>query len=165
MRLVATYLPRACADGADIEARAHMLAAASMGATAFQKGLGAVHAIAHPVGSWFNTHHGLTNAIVLPYVMVANRAAIAAKCDVVARVLDLPEPGFEGLLAWVLGLRRELGIAHTLAEIGVTLDKAAIIGSEAAMDPSASGNPVPVTAADLERIFRAAVLGQLTAAA
>ncbi len=165
MRLVASYLPRACADGKDLEARAHMLAAASMGATAFQKGLGGVHAIAHPVGSWFNTHHGLTNAIVLPYVMVANRAAIAAKCDVMARVLDLPQRGFDGLLAWVLGLRRELGIPHTLAEIGVTLDKAAIIGSEAAIDPSASGNPIPVTAADLERIFRASVLGQLPAAA
>ena len=162
MRLVATYLPRACANGADIEARAHMLAAASMGATAFQKGLGAVHAIAHPVGSWFNTHHGLTNAVVLPYVMAFNRAAIAAKCEVIARVLDLPARGFDGVYAWVLGLRRELGIAHTLAEIGVNLENAAVIGAEAAIDPSASGNPVPVTAADLERIFRAAVLGQLT---
>ena len=162
MRLVATYLPRACANGADIEARANMLAAASMGATAFQKGLGAVHAIAHPVGSWFNTHHGLTNAVVLPYVMAFNRAAIAAKCEVIARVLDLPARGFDGVYAWVLGLRRELGIAHTLAEIGVNLENAAVIGAEAAIDPSASGNPVPVTAADLERIFRAAVLGQLT---
>ena len=161
MRLIATYLPRACANGADIEARANMLAAASMGATAFQKGLGGVHAIAHPVGSFFNTHHGLTNAVVLPYVMEFNRAAIAAKCDVIARVLDLPQPGYEGLYAWVLGLRRELGIAHTLAEIGVSIDKAAIIGAEAAIDPSASGNPIPVSAADLERIFRAAVAGQL----
>src|ERR1700683_2355323 len=73
LRLINRYLPRACADGKDIEARAHMLAAASMGATAFQKGLGGVHAIAHPVGSWFNTHHGLTDAVILPYVMVFNR--------------------------------------------------------------------------------------------
>jgi alcohol dehydrogenase class IV len=161
MRLIATYLPRACANGADIEARANMLAAASMGATAFQKGLGGVHAIAHPVGSFFNTHHGLTNAVVLPYVMEFNREAIAAKCEVIARVLDLPNPGYEGLYAWVLELRRELDIAHTLAEIGVSVDKAAIIGAEAAIDPSASGNPIPVSAADLERIFRAAVAGQL----
>jgi len=161
MRLIATYLPRACANGADIEARAQMLAAASMGATAFQKGLGAVHAIAHPVGSWFNTHHGLTNAVLLPYVMEFNHTAIAAKCDLIARVLDLPTRGFAGLYAWVLGLRRELGIAHTLAEIGVNLDQTATIGAEAAIDPSASGNPLPVTAADLERIFRAAVQGQL----
>jgi alcohol dehydrogenase class IV len=165
MRLVATYLPRACADGTDIEARAQMLAAASMGATAFQKGLGGVHAIAHPVGSFFNTHHGLTNAVVLPYVMEFNRRAISAQCDVIARVLDLPVRGFDGLYAWVLELRRALGIAHTLAEIGVTVDDAAVIGAEAAIDPSASGNPIPVTAADLERIFRAAVLGRLAAAA
>ena len=161
MRLVATYLPRACANGADIEARAQMLAAASMGATAFQKGLGGVHAIAHPVGSWFNTHHGLTNAIVLPYVMEFNRAAIDDKCEVVARVLNLPAPGFKGVYAWVLALRRELGIAHTLAEIGVDVDNAAVIGAEAAVDPSASGNPVTVSANDLERIFRASVSGRL----
>jgi alcohol dehydrogenase class IV len=160
MRLVATYLPRACANGADIEARAYMLAAASMGATAFQKGLGGVHAIAHPVGSFFNTHHGLTNAVVLPYVMQFNRAAIAARCEIIARVLDLPGRGYDGVYAWVLALRRELGIAHTLAEIGVNLGNATVIGAEAAIDPSASGNPIPVTAADLERIFRAAVSGQ-----
>ena len=164
MRIIAAYLPRACADGRDIEARARMLAAASMGATAFQKGLGAVHAIAHPVGSWFNTHHGLTNAILLPYVMTFNRAAIADQCDVISRALDLPVRGFDGLLAWVLDLRRELGIAHTLAAIGVTADKAGVIGAEAAIDPSASGNPLPVGAADLEGIFRAAVSGQLPAA-
>jgi alcohol dehydrogenase class IV len=165
MRLIATYLPRACADGADIEARAQMLAAASMGATAFQKGLGAVHAIAHPVGSWFGTHHGLTNAVVLPYVMQFNRKAIVAKCDIIARLLDLPARGFDGLYDWVLRLRRELGIAHTLAELGVTVQQAGVIGAEAAIDPSASGNPVPVTAEELERIFRAAVLGQLAVAA
>ena len=161
MRLIHRFLPRACADGRDIEARAHMLAAASMGATAFQKGLGGVHAIAHPVGSWFNTHHGLTNAVILPYVMTFNRQAIAEKTDVIARVLDLPARGFDGFLAWVLDMRRELGIPHSLAEIGVTADKAAIIGREAAVDPSAAGNPVPVDAAALERIFRAAVAGKL----
>src|SRR6202020_1596734 len=117
MRLIQTYLPRACKDGGDIEARAHMLAAASMGATAFQKGLGGVHAIAHPVGSWFNTHHGLTNAVILPYVMTYNRNAIADKAAVITRVLDLPVRGFEGFLGWVLEFRRELGIPHSLAEI------------------------------------------------
>ena len=86
MRLIRRFLPRACADGKDIEARAQMLAAASMGATAFQKGLGGVHAIAHPVGSWFNTHHGLTNAVILPYIMTFNRTAIEDKANVIARV-------------------------------------------------------------------------------
>jgi alcohol dehydrogenase class IV len=165
MRLIHRFLPRACADGTDIEARAQMLAAASMGATAFQKGLGAVHAIAHPVGSWFNTHHGLTNAIILPYVMVFNRAAIADKADIIARVLDLPARGFDGLLSCVQQLRRELGIPHSLGEIGVSADKAGIIGREAANDPSAGGNPIPVDAAMLERVFRAAVDGNLGAVA
>jgi alcohol dehydrogenase len=163
MRLIHRYLPRACADGRDIEARAQMLAAASMGATAFQKGLGGVHAIAHPVGSWFNTHHGLTNAVILPYVMTYNRNAIAGKTEIIARVLNLPEPGYNGFLAWVLQLRSELGIPHSLAGIGVSADKAAIIGREAAIDPSAGGNPIPVNAAQLEHIFRAAVAGQIDA--
>jgi len=163
MRLIHRYLPRACADGKDIEARAQMLAAASMGATAFQKGLGGVHAIAHPVGSWFNTHHGLTNAVILPYVMTYNRNAIAGKTEIIARVLNLPEPGYNGFLAWVLQLRSELGIPHSLAGIGVSADKAAIIGREAAIDPSAGGNPIPVNAAQLEHIFRAAVAGQIDA--
>jgi hypothetical protein len=163
MRLIHRFLPRAYADGNDIEARAQMLAAASMGATAFQKGLGGVHAIAHPVGSWFNTHHGLTNAVILPYVMIFNRRAIEGKADVIARVLDLPARGFDGFLAWILTMRRELGIPHSLAEIGVSLDKAAIIGREAAIDPSAGGNPIPVDAAQLEHIFRAAVAGRLEA--
>jgi len=161
MRLIATYLPRACANGADIEARAQMLAAAAMGATAFQKGLGGVHAIAHPVGSFYGTHHGLTNAVILPYVMVHNRAAIEAKCEIVARLLGLPQGGFDGLLAWVIGLRRELGIQHSLAQIGVDTAQATVIGREAAIDPSAGGNPIPVDATALEKIFRAAVAGQL----
>jgi alcohol dehydrogenase class IV len=163
MRLIHRFLPRACLDGRDIEARAQMLAAASMGATAFQKGLGGVHAIAHPVGSWFNTHHGLTNAVILPYVVTFNRTAIADKTDIIARVLDLPARGFDGFLAWVLELRRELGIPHALADIGVSADKAKIIGREAAIDPSAAGNPIPLDAPMLERIFRAAVDGRLEA--
>jgi alcohol dehydrogenase class IV len=163
MRLIHRFLPRACADGKDIEARAQMLAAASMGATAFQKGLGGVHAIAHPVGSWFNTHHGLTNAVILPYVMLFNRPAIAEKSAVIARVLDLPARGFDGFLSWVLELRGALDIPHSLAEIGVSTDMAEIIGREAAIDPSASGNPIPVDARNLEHIFRAAVEGRLGA--
>ena len=163
MRLIHRFLPRAYADGGDIEARAQMLAAASMGATAFQKGLGGVHAIAHPVGSWFNTHHGLTNAVILPYIMTFNRNAIADKTQVIARFLNLPEQGFDGFLNWVLAMRHELGIPHSLAAIGVSAEKAAIIGREAAIDPSAGGNPVPVGAAQLEHVFRAAVDGTLEA--
>ena len=165
MRLIHRYLPRACADGKDLEARQQMLAAASMGATAFQKGLGGVHAIAHPVGSWFNTHHGLTNAVILPYVMAFNRRVIEDKSDVIARVLDLPERGFDGFLSWVIKLRQDLGVPHSLAEIGVHTNNAAVIGSEAALDPSAGGNPIPMNAAQFEHIFRTAVAGELAAIA
>jgi alcohol dehydrogenase class IV len=162
MRLIKIYLPRACRNGGDMEARSRMLAAASMGATAFQKGLGAVHAIAHPVGSFFDTHHGLTNAVITPYVIVHNREAITERMKVVARVLDLPTPGIDGVLEWVLAFRKELGIPHSLAEIGVTLRNPEEIGREAAIDPSAGGNPIPVDAATLERIFRSAVKGDLS---
>jgi alcohol dehydrogenase class IV len=162
MRLVQQYLPRAYDDGGDIEARSRMLAAASMGAAAFQKGLGGVHAIAHPVGAHFDTHHGLANAVILPYVMVHNRDAIAERMLVVARLLDLPKRGFEGVLDWVLAFRKRLGIPHALAEAGVTLRNPDVIGREAAVDPSAGGNPIPVDAATFARIFRSAVNGDLT---
>jgi alcohol dehydrogenase class IV len=161
MRLIQTYLPRACDDGQDIEARSRMLAAASMGATAFQKGLGGVHAIAHPVGAHFNTHHGLTNAVLLPYLIVHNRRAIETQLPVIARTLSLTGEPFAAVFGWVLGFRKRLNIAHSLAEIGVTLRNPDIIGHEASLDPSAAGNPRPTDAADYARIFRSAVKGDL----
>ncbi len=164
MRLIQSYLPRAYDDGSDIEARSRMLAAASMGATAFQKGLGGVHAISHPVGAHFNTHHGLTNAVLLPYILVHNRAAIEARLAVVARALDLPGEPFGALLQWTLAFRRRLGVPHSLAELGVTLRDPQIIGEEAARDPCAGGNPLPTDAAGYTRIFRAAVAGDLSLA-
>jgi alcohol dehydrogenase class IV len=162
MRLIQTYLPRACDDGRDIEARSRMLAAASMGATAFQKGLGGVHAIAHPVGAHFNTHHGLTNAIVLPYVIAHNRPAIEARLQVIARTLDLSGEPYRAVFDWVLAFRQRLRIPHSLAEIGVALGNADTIGHEASLDPSASGNPLPTDAATYARLFRSAVKGDLT---
>jgi alcohol dehydrogenase class IV len=165
MRLIQEYLPRAYDNGHDIEARSRMLAAASMGATAFQKGLGGVHAIAHPVGSYYGTHHGLSNAIILPYVMVHNREAIDECVRVITRVLDLPRHDFGALLDWVLEFRHRLGIPHTLAEVGVQVTQPGVIGREAELDPSASGNPRPTDAAGYERLFRSVVKGDLTLAA
>ena len=162
MRLIQTYLPRACENGHDLEARSRMLAAASMGATAFQKGLGGVHAIAHPVGVFFNTHHGLTNAVILPYVMVHNRPAIESQLKVIARLLDLPGEPFAAVFDWVLEFRKQLKIPHTLAEIGVTLDNPDVIGREAALDPTAGGNPLPTDAQTYARLFRSAVKGDLS---
>jgi alcohol dehydrogenase class IV len=164
MRLIQTYLPRACADGSDLEARSRMLAAASMGATAFQKGLGGVHAIAHPVGAFYNTHHGLTNAVLLPYLIVHNRPAIEAQLPVLARTLNLRGDPFAALFDWVLEFRRRLKIPQSLAEIGVPLSEPDTIGREAALDPSAAGNPLPTDAAGYARIFRSAVKGDLTLA-
>jgi alcohol dehydrogenase class IV len=161
MRLIQTYLPRACDDGHDLEARSRMLAAASMGATAFQKGLGGVHAIAHPVGAYFNTHHGLTNAVLLPYVIVHNRPAIESHLPVIARALNLSGESFDAVFAWVLDFRKRLAIPHSLAEIGVPLTNPEVIGHEASLDPSAAGNPRPTDAATYARIFRSAVKGDL----
>jgi alcohol dehydrogenase class IV len=161
MRLVKEYLPRAVADGTDIEARSRMLAAASMGAVAFQKGLGGVHALAHPIGAVYDTHHGLTNAVLLPYVMRHNAPAIAGRMALLARVLDLGKADFAAVLDWVLEFRSALRIPHTLAAIGVDAARAAEIGEMAARDPSAGGNPSPVDAAALEAIFRAAVAGKV----
>jgi alcohol dehydrogenase class IV len=164
MRLIQQYLPRAFDDGRDLEARSRMLAAASMGATAFQKGLGGVHALAHPVGAYYQTHHGLTNAVILPYVLAHNRAAIAPQLTVIARVLGLAGEPYAAVQEWVLAFRRRLRIPHTLAELGVTLDKPELIGREAAQDPCAGANPVPVDAATFTRLFQEAVNGELAPA-
>jgi alcohol dehydrogenase class IV len=161
MRLIAAALPRAYADGGDLEARTHMLAAASMGALAFQKGLGAVHAIAHPVGALYGTHHGLTNAVILPYVMRFNRDAIAGRMEPVAQALGIAGGSFETVLDWVLRFRERLGIPHTLADLEVDADRAEEIGRLAATDPPAASNPVPVGADDLRQVFIEAVKGRL----
>ncbi len=159
MRLVKDYLPRAYTDGGDIEARSRMLAAASMGATAFQKGLGAVHSISHPVGAFYNTHHGLTNAIVLPYVMLYNRPAIEQKMVALARYLGLEGTGFDAVYAWVLAFCTQLDIPGSLGEIGVPADQAETIGDHAQRDPSTGGNPRATSPADMTAIFKAAVAG------
>ncbi|MFI5010912.1 MAG: iron-containing alcohol dehydrogenase [Hyphomicrobiales bacterium] len=164
MRLIKEHLPRAYRDGADIEARSRMLAAASMGAIAFQKGLGAVHSISHPVGALYDTHHGLTNAVVLPYVMAFNRGAIAERMVLLARFLDLPKPGFDGVLDWVLALRKELGVPRSLADLGVKEDRIDEMAAMSVDDPTAASNPVPMQAADFAKVMRAALKGDVAAA-
>lgn len=165
IRLIAEYLPRAYRNGADIEARSRMLAAASMGAAAFQKGLGAVHSISHPCGAFYDTHHGLTNGVVLPYVLIRNRPVIEDRMALVARVLDLKTPGFDGVLEWLLDFRKRLGVPHTLAELGVKEDKLAILAEHAERDPSTGGNPVPLKAKDFEKLILACIRGDLEGAA
>jgi len=161
LRLVKDWLPTAVADGTNLTARAAMLAAASMGATAFQKGLGAIHALSHPVGAVYDTHHGLTNAVVMPYVLAFNRNAIESKLTRLAAWLDMSNPGFDAIMNWVLKLRKEIGIPHTLADLGVTTERLDELSKMAAEDPTASGNPVPVGAAELKTMFVAAIEGRL----
>ncbi len=161
MRLVKEWLPVAVKDGQNLVARAHMLAAASMGAIAFQKGLGAIHALSHPVGAVFDTHHGLTNAVVMPYVLQFNRPAIEEKMVRLARYLALPEASFDAVLNWVLALREEIGIPHTLADIGVPADRIAELAKMAAVDPTAPENPIPLDVPALETLFEKAVAGTI----
>ncbi len=161
MRLIKNWLPVAFEDGSNITARSHMLAAASMGAVAFQKGLGAVHALAHPLGAIFDKHHGLLNAILLPYVLQKNRTVIENKIAHVSRCLDLEEYSFAEFFEWVLAFRKQLEIPGDLGSIGIVADESKLIGELALADPSASGNPQPLTAAEYSEIFTAAVMGNL----
>jgi alcohol dehydrogenase class IV len=161
IKIVDTYLPRAVADGSDLEARAYMFAAASMGATAFQKGLGAIHSVSHPVGARYDTHHGLTNGVLFPYVMVCNRKAIADKIPHIARALDLPGRDFDAVLNWIMTLRKNLGVPHTLAELGVKEADAKTIAKDAVRDPTAGANPRSLTEAEFEQLTLAAIRGDL----
>jgi hypothetical protein len=161
MRLIKIWLPVAVKDGKNLEARAHMMAAATMGATAFQKGLGAIHSLSHPVGAVYDTHHGLTNAVVMPYVMQFNRAAIDEKMTRLAAYLGLKSPGYQAVLDWVLALRQEIGIPHTLKDIGVGTDKLDSLSQAAFDDPSTGGNPVPAGVAEMKRMFIASIEGRL----
>ena len=165
MRLVKEALPVAVRDGKNLVARAQMMAAASMGATAFQKGLGAIHALSHPVGAVYDAHHGLTNAVVMPYVLEFNRVAIEAKMTRLAAWLGLPDPSFKAVMAWVLALRKEIGIPHTLKDLGVGSDRIDELSEMAAVDPSAGGNPIPVGVPELKKMFVASIAGKLAQAA
>ena len=161
MAIISEWLPVAFDDGANLKARSFMLVAASMGATAFQKGLGAVHALAHPIGAIYDAHHGLTNAVILPYVLAFNRDHIREQLTQLARVLGLREPAFNSVMEWILDFRIQLGIPHTLAEIGVDDRRAEEIALAAAQDPSADGNPRPIGPESLQAIFRDACEGRL----
>ena len=159
MRLIAEWLPAAVADGGNLEARTQMLAAAMIGAAAFRKGLGAMHALSHPIGAIYDTHHGLTNAVLMPYVLSFNRTAIETKMTRLARFLDLPSPSFDAVLAWILELRQQLAIPHDLAAIGVDDRRADEVARKAAADGNAPTNPVPLGAAELREIFDRALRG------
>ena len=132
-------------DGTDLEARAQMMAAAAMGATAFQKGLGAIHALSHPIGAMHHTHHGTTNAVCMPAVLQFNADAIAERMDMAARYLDI-DGGFDGFCGFVDGLNADLSVPKTLRGLGIENPDLDRIVKGALSDPSTGGNPIEMTA-------------------
>jgi alcohol dehydrogenase class IV len=161
IRLVKEYLPRAVTDGSDIEARTQMLVCSSMGATAFQKGLGGMHALAHPLGALFDAHHGMLNAILMPYVLKANRPEVEARITRLSAYLELQETGFDGFMTWILQLRRQLLIPASLATLDIDKAQANTVAKMATEDPSAGGNPITFSQEQYRQIFVDAVDGVL----
>ena len=154
MRLVKEYLPRAYDDGGDIEARGHMMSAAAMGAVAFQKGLGAIHALSHPIGAHHHTHHGTTNAVFMPEVLRFNAETIRDRFDRAAAYLGI-DGGFDGFRDFVDTLNARLGIPKNLAELGVKNPDLDRLVADALKDPSTGGNPVEMTEANTRRLYEA----------
>ena len=159
--IVKNYLVRAYKNGKDVEARAHMLAGSSMGSTAFQKGLGAIHSLSHPVGAIYNSHHGLTNAVFMPYVLERNREAIEEKIIRIAKYLSLEKPTFEGFVKWILEIRKELQIPHTLKELINDDSKLEKMSELALKDPSTGGNPIPLSQKDFLELYKNSYDGKL----
>jgi alcohol dehydrogenase class IV len=160
MRLIKENLARAVRKGTDLDARGHMLMASTMGATAFQRGLGAIHALSHPFGGLYDAHHGTLNGIIMPYVVKANRRKIEKEIDRAAAYLGI-RGGFDGFLRWILALRKEIGVPHTLAEIGIDTGRLGEVAAMAIRDPSAGGNPIAFTEKQYRVLARRCVTGDL----
>ncbi len=152
--IVKKYLFRAYKDGSDIEARGHMLVGSSMGSTAFQKGLGAIHSLSHPVGAIYNTHHGLTNAVFMPYVLKRNREKIEEKLTSISRYIGLSNPGYENFLNWILELRKSLNIPHTLKDLIEEDSNLEKMSDMALNDPSTGGNPTKLLKLDFLNLYK-----------
>ena len=161
MRLIKNSLSVAVKEGKNIKARSEMLAAASMGSTAFQKGLGAIHSLSHPVNAQFNVHHGLSNAIFMPYVLTFNKNEISEKIISTCDYLGL-EKSFDSFIKWVMNLREEFEIPHKLSDVidekKVDLDK---LSEMAFNDPSTGGNPKKITKKDLKVMYQHSISGDL----
>ena len=152
MRLVKEYLPRAYSDATDLEARSHMMSAAAMGATAFQKGLGAIHALSHPIGAIYHTHHGTTNAVCMPAVLQFNKPAIKDTLAEAANYLGISD-GFDGFCKFVDELNDSLAIPKSLAGLGIDNPDIERIISGALIDPSTGGNPIKMTEENTRKLI------------
>lgn len=160
IRLAMENLPKVVIDPNDMVARGHMMSAAAMGAAAFQKGLGGIHALSHPVGALYDTHHGMTNAVFMPYVLAVNHKAIETRIGRLAGYLGLP-PSFEAFQHAILALRDRLDVPHTLKDFGVDNARRDEIADKAVVDPTAGGNPVELTRELALEIFDRAMTGRI----
>jgi alcohol dehydrogenase class IV len=160
MRLIKENLAKAVKKPKDLDARGNMLVASAMGATAFQRGLGAIHAISHPFGGLYDAHHGLLNGIVMPYVVKANRRKIEKDIERAAAYLGI-KGGFNGFLKWILALRKEIGIPHALKDIGIDTKRLDEVAAMAIKDPSAGGNPIQFTEKQYKALAKKCVTGDL----
>ena len=162
MRLIKTWLVKAVDDGSDIKARMNMLVAASMGSTAFQKGLGAIHSLSHPINALNNVHHGLSNAIFMPYVLTFNKDVIEQKIIKICEYIELKNQSFDGFIEWILDLRKKLEIPHKLSDVidekDFDIDR---LSKMALADPSTEGNPQKLTEADMKLMYQHSMLGEL----
>ena len=159
--IVKKYLVKAFNNPNDLESRANMLVGSAMGSTAFQKGLGAIHSLSHPVGAIYNTHHGLTNAVFMPYVLVKNKNDIEDKIIAISRYINLRKYTFDSFLEWILQLRKDLLIPHTLKELIEDGSKFNEMSKMALDDPSTSGNPTKLSQKDFEILYQNAYEGNL----
>jgi alcohol dehydrogenase class IV len=160
LRLIKENLPAAVHQPGDLDARGNMLMASSMGATAFQRGLGAIHALSHPFGGLYDAHHGLLNGIVMPYVLVANRQKIEPDVARAAAYLGIAG-GFDGFLQWVLDLRKDVGIPHALGEIGIDGARLDEVAAMSVKDPTAGSNPITFTEAEYKALAAKCVRGDI----
>jgi len=160
MRLVKDNLVKAVKKPKDLDARGNMLVASAMGATAFQRGLGGIHALAHPFGGLYDAHHGLLNGIIMPYVLKANRRKIEKDIERAAAYLGI-KGGFNGFLKWVLALRKEIGIPNALKDIGIDTKRLDEVAAMAVKDPSAGGNPIQFTEKQYKALAKKCVIGDL----
>jgi len=162
MRLINKWLLEAVNNGSNLEARMNMMTAASMGSTAFQKGLGAIHSLSHPVNALNNIHHGLSNAIFMPYVLTFNKDTIEDKINKICDYLELKDRSFDGFIKWVLDLREKLEIPHKLSEVikeeDLQLDRLSKMALE---DPSTGGNPKKLTETDMKLMYQHSMSGKL----
>jgi alcohol dehydrogenase class IV len=161
IRLIKSSLLTAFKDGTNIKARQNLLTASSMGSTAFQKGLGAIHSLSHPVNAQFNIHHGLSNAIFMPYVLTFNKSSIENKIVSICDYLDL-EKNFDSFLLWILDLRNNLNIPNKLSDVmdcsDLDLDQLSLMAFE---DPSTNGNPIKISREDLKLMYEHSISGKL----